>query len=61
MIIKLMKNHFIFETQSYMSLAERVTHSPKSLSRYGNDHIDCNGNNHTFEWMPNVGKRYLKP
>ena len=56
-----MKNLFIFEAKSYMSFAERVTHSPKSLSRYGNDHIDCNGNNHTFEWMPNVWKGYLKP
>ena len=46
---------------SYMPLAERVTNSPETFGRYSNDHINCNGNNHAFKWMPNVWKGYFKP
>ena len=46
---------------SYVAFTKRIADSAKSLSGYGNHHIDSGSTNDTLKWEPKVWVRYGKP
>ena len=46
---------------SYVAFAKRIADSPKSLSGYGNHHINSGSTNDTLKWEPKVWVSYGKP
>ena len=60
--IKFLKKDLRFDNiLSYVSFTKRIADSAKSLSGYGNHHINSGSTNDTLKWEPKVWVSYGKP